>query len=764
MATLETAIGHISGLVDETGQDRVSVTFHGGEPLLAGHDFFKQALPALHQRFGSRRLKLAVQSNLWLLDQTFCGLFNDYNVEIGTSLDGPEPITDRQRGKGYYARTMKGIGTARSHRLPVNCIATFTPGSSSHWREVFDFFISREMDFSIHPSVPPLNPGPSAYTLSPGGYGDLLETMLDYYIRRRKRIRVPSFDHVCQSFGDGEGKVCTFRDCLGMFIAIDPNGDIYPCQRFCGHSRYRLGNIADSPSMDSLFSHPTAIAMEQRQNRLKETCGDCEHFGYCKGGCPFNALANRQPDNDVDPYCAAYLKIFNTIKKRLLDEMSTEENITAVALHPPEGRGNPLLQKGPLIELVRHGRHPSQVAQTAAHIIAAAELANGPDIPSAAQRMLEKGLFKTQEKCEAVLRHLEDKLTTHHRRLNNLYLYATLRCPLKCSHCYLYGDGGSEGDEEMAVSQMETLIREAKDTGFRQVIILGGEPLFHQDLDALLDRLPELREWASPMNLVLRTNFVLPFEGETLRKIASAVHQVVVSVDGNEQTHDARRGEGTYQKVVENLHAYRQASRDIPGAAKLSLACVMPYADIRGEPGNAVRRLSRQLDIKRLRFRPLLPLGRARHWETPPPREALGGYADAMEAVEYGFNPVSSCGLGQNIYIEPSGDALPCYAFRKPHTLMGNVIRQGLRDVIESEGFKGLSRYTVDTNPKCRTCDVRYLCGGACRAWGGEETQYDPDAPPADCRTLEKKARDILAAAQDYLGAPRINPRLTPTT
>lgn len=751
MATMKKAIDYISRITDETRQKKVTITFHGGEPLLAGHAFYQQALALLRQRFGPRHHKLGMQSNLWLLDQTYCEQFKEYEVEIGTSLDGPERITDYQRGKGYYARTMKGILTAHARGLKVNNIATFTPWSSKHWQEIFDFFITQELNFSIHPAVPSLKSQPSLFTISPADYGDLLQKMLEYYIRHRHLIRVSSLDQMCQSAGTGEGKVCTFCDCLGMFIAIDPEGDIYPCQRFCGHKEYSLGNIAHQPSLDELFSHAITRQIKQRQNRLKETCADCEHVEYCRGGCLFNGLAKDNPENDQDPYCEAYGKIFSYVKQRLFKEMASEDNINAVAQYPPESKGNPLLKKGPLIELARHGRHPSQIAETAKRIISAVELAKGPCIPEVVKRMLQSGLVNSQEKGEAILNHLQARLISKRSYLNNLYLYITFRCPLKCSHCYLYSDAEDEGKEEMAVDHIEPLIREAKTVGFRQVIILGGEPLFHSDCEKILEQMPGTRKWASPMNLVLRTNFTFSFSPERLEKISRAFDQVVVSVDGSEQTHDARRGKGTYQRVVNNLKAYQQAASQIPGAAELSLACVMSYADIQSEAGYSLRKLGRDLGIKRIRFRPILPLGRAKNWDKPPVHEALGGYADAMEVIEYGFNPVSTCGLGQNIYIEPAGDAFPCYAYHKPHTLIGNVIKQGLGEVIASDNFKDLSRHNVDTNPKCKTCDVRYLCGGACRAWGGDKTQYDPDTPPLDCKSLEKRAHDLLIAARRYL-------------
>jgi hypothetical protein len=47
------------------------------------------------------------------------------------------------------------------------------------------------------------------------------------------------------------------------------------------------------------------------------------------------------------------------------------------------------------------------------------------------------------------------------------------------------------------------------------------------------------------------------------------------------------------------------------------------------------------------------------------------------------------------LYVEPSGEAFPCYAYHKPHSFLGNVVTEGLRAVIESRGFQSLQEYTV---------------------------------------------------------------------
>ncbi len=483
------------------------------------------------------------------------------------------------------------------------------------------------------------------------------------------------------------------------------------------------------------------------------------------------------PPDARDPYCPAYRATFDHIQSRLLAEMASEENIAAIAERPWDGRGNPLLRKGLLIELAREGPHPSHIARTAKRIVAAVELARGPDLDAVAARLVTMGLCRTQQSALASLDALQRRLHPETTPRNNLYLHVTFACQLHCTHCYAraaplpplpLGEGRVR-DAEMAPAALQNLIREAKEAAFRQVVITGGEPLVHSQRDAMLDMLAEARRWAAPMNLVLRTNFALPLTPDDLRRIAAAFDQVVVSVDGSEATHDARRGAGSYAAALRNLEEYQRiCHRDTehtenPSAlrplclcgqfpAELSLACVMRAADNQGEAGHAVRALAARLGIRRTRFRTLLPLGRAADWDEPPTSEALGAHADPMDLIESGFHPVASCGLGQNLYVEPSGQAFPCYAYHQPHSFLGNTIEAGLRPGLESDSFRDLARHTVDTNPKCRSCDLRYLCGGACRAWCGEAAQHNLNGPPPECEGLKQRAAGLLNAARRELG------------
>jgi uncharacterized protein len=274
----------------------------------------------------------------------------------------------------------------------------------------------------------------------------------------------------------------------------------------------------------------------------------------------------------------------------------------------------------------------------------------------------------------------------------------------------------------------------------------------------MLDMLKMVRKDVPPLKLVLRTNFTMPLNEEVLLSISEAFDELVASMDGTEESHNARRGDGSYEKLMKTLEAYSQLSKSDCAVrknytmAELSLASVMRTSDIASSLGDHVRSVARNLGIKRIRFRPILPIGRAEDWDEPPTSEALGGFVDPIDLMKSGFQPVKSCGLGQNLYVEPSGEFFPCYAYHRPHSYLGNVIKDGLESVVVSDKFMSLRRHTVDTNSKCHSCIMRYLCGGACRAWGGEQAQHDLDAPPKECSGLRERAENLYNEALKYLG------------
>ncbi|MDW5550833.1 TIGR04083 family peptide-modifying radical SAM enzyme [Methanosarcina sp.] len=303
--------------------DSVTFTFHGGEPLLAGAEFYREALPLLVEGLSPRRIAFAIQTNLWKMTPEIAEIFAEYGVPIGSSLDGPKELNDLQRGKGYYDKTMRGYEIAREHGLNVRFITTFTSHSVKQKEEIFNFYLEKGLTLKLHPCLPSLkDDNPERWTLAPEEYGELLIYLLDKYLENLGRIEVMNIDHLCKCVFTGHGTVCTYVDCMGDTFAVGPDGDIYPCYRFIGMPEYVMGNVYDRPSMADLAQSEAWKKMHKFKEYVDIACSKCAHIKYCRGGCPYNAIVPTSGEIEgVDPHCLAYKMIFDEINKRVNEEM-----------------------------------------------------------------------------------------------------------------------------------------------------------------------------------------------------------------------------------------------------------------------------------------------------------------------------------------------------------------------------------------------------------------------------------------------------------
>jgi uncharacterized protein len=70
--------------------------------------------------------------------------------------------------------------------------------------------------------------------------------------------------------------------------------------------------------MDTLMQSEAGILMNRFKEFVNDACRECRHIKYCRGGCPYNAMAPTPGEiHGVDPHCVAYKKIFDEINDRL---------------------------------------------------------------------------------------------------------------------------------------------------------------------------------------------------------------------------------------------------------------------------------------------------------------------------------------------------------------------------------------------------------------------------------------------------------------
>ena len=104
----------IDRAIAETEEDaQITFAFQGGEPTLAGLEYYRQFTEYIREKKGARTVRYAIQTNGTQMDESWARFFREEDFLVGVSLDGYESNTNRfrvdQEGKGMYAQIMQGI-------------------------------------------------------------------------------------------------------------------------------------------------------------------------------------------------------------------------------------------------------------------------------------------------------------------------------------------------------------------------------------------------------------------------------------------------------------------------------------------------------------------------------------------------------------------------------------------------------------------------------------------------------------------------------
>ncbi len=302
--------------------------WQGGEPLLAGADFFKDVV-ALQARHAPPNtvIRNALQTNGTLLNEDWARFFRQYHFLIGVSLDGPGEVHDARRvtatGRGTYDLVMRNILHLRQHAVEFNILTVLHQGNVGKSRELMAFY--SRMDFNYVQFIPGMDfranspETPARYLITAEEYGGFLcETFDIWYSGGTPRMSVRFFDSMLSVYVGRTAGVCTHCPTCSQNPIVERDGDVFPCDFYMG-KQYRLGNIVEN-SLQDILDSPAYRDFLRRKKDLPEPCRRCPHRGLCHGGCPRNRAWDPSGRATApDYFCGAYRQFFDHAGGRLAE-------------------------------------------------------------------------------------------------------------------------------------------------------------------------------------------------------------------------------------------------------------------------------------------------------------------------------------------------------------------------------------------------------------------------------------------------------------
>ena len=311
---------HIEGCPDEV----IRFSWHGGEPLMSGLDYFRRIveLQRRHQP-SDQRIANGMQTNGTLLNEEWCRFLAAEGIAVGLSLDGPKEMHDRHRvtkdGGPTHEQAMRGYRLLQQHGVYTDILCVVSADNVGHPLQVYRFFKQIEAPYvSFLPLVErpaDTETGVRALTVAAEAWGDFLCTIFDEWVSEDVgRIKVQIFEEAARTAFGQEHSLCIFRPACGDIPVVEHNGDFYSCDHFV-NVEHRLGNIRQTRLVELLESPAQRAFGQAKLETLPRVCLACDVRAMCNGECPKNRFC-RTPDGQAgwNYLCAGYKRFFTHCK------------------------------------------------------------------------------------------------------------------------------------------------------------------------------------------------------------------------------------------------------------------------------------------------------------------------------------------------------------------------------------------------------------------------------------------------------------------
>lgn len=310
-------IQHIEASTEET----ISFSWHGGEPLLAGLDFFKKAV-AIQQKHkpANRTIINGIQTNGTLIDDTWADFLADEKFVVGISIDGPGDLHNRFRttpdGRSSLSMVLRGYEILRKHKISCEILCVVNSYNVRFPLVVYNFFRELEAKYiTFLPLVerrPGTKSGVSHASVPSGAFGLFLNSVFDEWIENDiGEVKIQIFEEAARTAFNQDHTLCIFRENCGGVPVLEHNGDFYSCDHFV-NSANLIGNIMEG-SVTSFLDDERQTAFGQAKSlTLPRYCRECEVRAMCNGECPKNRFINT-PDGEsgLNYLCLGYKTFFN---------------------------------------------------------------------------------------------------------------------------------------------------------------------------------------------------------------------------------------------------------------------------------------------------------------------------------------------------------------------------------------------------------------------------------------------------------------------
>lgn len=305
-----------------TGQ--CSFCFQGGEPTLAGLEFYKEFVELVKQ-YNHKKIQInyCIQTNGYQLSEEWVKFLADHHFLTGISLDGTIHTHNRYRknyeGQASFARVMDNIALFNRYKAEYNILTVVNQATAMSVRKIYQFY--RKNDFRYLQFIPCLDPmgkekGKEEYSLLPEAYGkflcELFDLWYDDYCHGRM-ISIRTFDNYLGLLRGYPPEACDMRGRCSVQHVVEADGSVYPCD-FYVLDQWRLGSVLEDAFGDYVDKEK-AREFISSSSHMDKACETCRYFQLCRGGC---RRVREEGAGGRNYFCRSYQMFFDYALERLM--------------------------------------------------------------------------------------------------------------------------------------------------------------------------------------------------------------------------------------------------------------------------------------------------------------------------------------------------------------------------------------------------------------------------------------------------------------
>lgn len=313
-------IQHIQASVEPT----VFFSWHGGEPTLAGLEYFRRIAEIQKKHLPANRIALnGIQTNGTLLNEEWCQFLKKENFIVGISIDGSAAFHSVNRiridGHSSFNEVVRGYQLLKFHQIPIEILCVVNSVNVIFPLEVYRYFKSLKAEFiTFLPLVEKQNSGGkivSEGTVPAKAYGEFLCAIFDEWKTSDiGTVKVQIFEEALRKAFGLEHSLCIFKPECGRVPVVERNGDFYPCDHFVDTANL-VGNIRQNTLLELLESAKQKEFGQDKRSALPNYCLKCEVLDMCNGACPKDRFIDTpEGEPGLNYLCEGYKLFFNHCK------------------------------------------------------------------------------------------------------------------------------------------------------------------------------------------------------------------------------------------------------------------------------------------------------------------------------------------------------------------------------------------------------------------------------------------------------------------